>query len=238
MWLRNVSPITAKGRVSLFNKGMGNNFYIGTFQHAAARVRVRPLRLTARNNGRSPDPNDSNFAVHSSRYLARVFCSLIVESDAVLPDDDDDIDESAIPAFSHPTMRPNTPPLNKGKYRVSEQSALPASSGPTNQLSGNIGTPVGGATRGARQDFGGIQVESRSHTVVPFTHRHGIDPPSGPEGSIPLTNRSHPPSSVTPVGHQRRVLTVRQIRDLKSIYQKLIQVLYPPRGGFDREALR
>ena len=88
-----------------------------------------------------------------------------METDARLLDDDDDIDESAIPAFTHPTMRPSTPPLNKGKSRASDQLAFPTGSAPPNQLSGNIGAPVGGTSRGARQNFGGIQVESRSRIL-------------------------------------------------------------------------
>lgn len=34
------------------------------------------------------------------------------------------------------------------------------------------------------------------------------------------------------------MLTLSQVRDLRSIYQKLIQVLYPPRQGHNREVLR
>jgi len=120
-----------------------------------------------------------------------------VEADArFLDDDDDDIDESAIPTFSHPTMRPNTPPLNKGKSRAPEQLALPATSAPPNQLSGNIGTPVGGTSRGARRDIGGIQVESRSRIYEPFALRRETYPFLGPGGLLPSTNRSPPPSFV------------------------------------------
>ena len=93
----------------------------------------------------------------------------VVETDAGFSDDDDDIDESALPAFSHPTMAPSTPPLNKHKSRAPEQLALPTSSASPNQLSGNIGTPIGIATRGTRQNFGGIQVESRSR-LSPIFH--------------------------------------------------------------------
>ena len=88
-----------------------------------------------------------------------------MDTNTGLLDDDDDIDESAIPGFSHPTMRPSTPPLNKGKSRAPDQLALPTGSAPPNQLSGNIGTPIGGTNRGARQNFGGIQVESRSRIL-------------------------------------------------------------------------
>jgi len=124
-------------------------------------------------------------------------------SQFIQADDDDDIDESALPAFSHPTMRPSTPPLNKGKSRAPEQLALPTGSAPS-QLSGNVGTPIAGAGRGARRNIGGVQVESRSG---------GIDTLDEP-------------------------ITTTIVRDLRSIYHKLIQVLYPPRRGRNREVLR
>jgi len=114
-----------------------------------------------------------------------------------LDDDDDDIDESAIPAFSHPTMRPSTPPLNKGKSRAPEQLALPAGSAPSNQLSGNIGTPIGSASRGTRRDIGGVQVESRSRIRVHPAPRRETYPSLGPAGLLLLTNQSPPPLSVS-----------------------------------------
>lgn len=123
-------------------------------------------------------------------------------------DDDDDIDESALPGFSHPSMRPSTPPLNKGKSRAPEQLALPTGSAPPNQISGNIGTPIGGASRGARQNIGGVQVESRSRTSIPFTPKHGADPPLDPAGLLLLMNRSPQPSSVSFFAHSRSMLTV------------------------------
>ena len=162
-----------------------------------------------------------------------------METDVRLSDDDDDdIDESAIPAFSHPTMRPNTPPLNKGKSRAPEQLALPTTSAPPNQPSGNIGTPIGGTSRGVRRDIGGIRVESRSRIYVPFTPWRETYPLLGPAGLLPSTNRSPPPSFVNFLARSTCVLTVNQVRDLRSIYHKLIQVLYPPRQGQNREVLR
>jgi len=136
--------------------------------------------------------------------MDRISTPTTATSQFIQADDDDDIDESAIPGFSHPSMRPSTPPLNKGKSRAPEQLALPTGSGPSNQLSGNIGTSAGGATRGARQNFGGIQVESRSS---------GIDTLDEP-------------------------IATTIARDLKSIYYKLVQVLYPPRQSQNREVLR
>jgi hypothetical protein len=124
----------------------------------------RPTRDTlnrTQNHGERSDSFNSDFPVHPSRQATPVPGSRTVEVDVWLSDDDDDIDESAIPAFSHPTMRPNTPPLNKGKSRAPEQLGLPTGSVPPNQISGNIGTPIASASRGARRNFGGVQVESR-----------------------------------------------------------------------------
>lgn len=132
----------------------------------------------------------------------------VMKADAGSLDDDDDIDESALPAFSHPTMRSSTPPLNKNKSRAPEQLALPTGSALPNQLSGNIGTPIGGANRGARRNFGGVQVESRLHISTSFILRRGVDLALGPAGLILLTNRSSPPSSVTFFTLPSRTLTI------------------------------
>ena len=137
-----------------------------------------------------------------------MFCLRIVEADIGLLDDDDDIDESAIPGFSHPTMRPSTPPLNKNKSRAPEQLALPTGSAPSSQVSGNIGTPVGGATIGARRNFGGIQVESRSLVPAYFISSREINLALGLVGLILLTNQSSPPLSATFLAPPRCMLTV------------------------------
>ena len=131
-----------------------------------------------------------------------------MEPDTELLDDDDDIDESALPAFSHPTMRPSTPPLNKGKSRAPEQLAPPTGTAPPNQLSGSIGTPVSGVGRGARQNFGGVQVESRSRIPASFVPRRETNPPIGPAGLLLLMNRSLPPSLVSFSSRLRSILTV------------------------------
>jgi hypothetical protein len=154
----------------------------------------------------TPTTATSQF-IQAGRYKL-TFDLRVVETDTGLSDDDDDIDESAIPTFSHPTMRPNTPPLRVGKSRAPEQLGLPARSAPSDQLSGNIGTPIGGATRGARQNFGGIHVESRSRTPAPFTLKREIDLGLGPAGLTLLTNRLSPPSSVTLFTPPRCMLTV------------------------------
>jgi hypothetical protein len=136
-------------------------------------------------------------------------------------DDDDDIDESALPSFGRPappTPRVTSPavPVPKGKARAPDQLAPPsgANSGrnsPANgQLSGTIGSPVGGygaggprTGTGARQKIGGVSVETR------YTGVNTLDEP------ISKT-----------IG-----------RDLFSIYVKLFQVLYPRRTD-GREVLR
>lgn len=169
-----------RGRVSPQNKGMGKNFYIGALKPTANDICAsRPTRVTlnrTQNHGERSDPFNSNFPVHPSRQVTLISGSRTVEVDAWLSDDDDDIDESAIPAFSHPTMRPNTPPLNKGKSRAPEQLALPTGSVPPNQVSGNIGTPIASASRGARRNFGGIQVESRWCISVSYVLCREINP--------------------------------------------------------------
>jgi protein YIPF6 len=84
-------------------------------------------------------------------------------------DDDDDLDEDAIPGFSHPTI-PGTPQPqpDKGKARAPpEQLAPPGTfngtpSGQPPGLSGNIGSGSGGGVpRADRQTIGGVRVETR-----------------------------------------------------------------------------
>lgn len=151
-----------EGRVSPSSWQMGTNFYIGDLNPLRLlRIRIPSLTLTDVNHGRSPNADDSDFPVYSGRYAKPTPDLQTAEANTKPLDDDDDFDESAIPAFSHPTMRPSTPPLNKGKSRAPEQLALPTGSSPSNQLSGNIGTPIPGTSRGPRRNFGGIQVESR-----------------------------------------------------------------------------
>ena len=158
------------------------------------RIRIPFFTSTDLNHGQSPDPGHSDFSVYSSGWAELKFGLRTVAADAGLSDDDDDIDESALPGFSHPTMRPSTPPLNKGKSREPEQLALPVGPAPSNQLSGNIGTPIGSASRGARQNLGGIQVESRSRVHASSIPRRETNPLLGPAGLILSTNRSSLPS--------------------------------------------
>jgi hypothetical protein len=160
----------AKGRVSLLDKGMGKKFYIGNsnkLRMTSPCVHIPPRTLTDSKQWMECRPRLQPLLSLFKQVIQAHLWLANREADAGLPDDDDDIDESAIPGFSHPTMRPNTPPLNKGKSRAPEQLALPTGSGPASQPSGNIGTPVGGTTRGVRQNFGGVQVESRSCMPYP-----------------------------------------------------------------------
>jgi len=83
------------------------------------------------------------------------------------PDDDDDLDEEHIPAFTHPGMA-TSPPPDKGKSRalyVPDRLASPSTSNgrPTNMVSGVIGSNTSqGPSRSANtQRVGGVRVETR-----------------------------------------------------------------------------
>ncbi|EIN09889.1 Yip1-domain-containing protein [Punctularia strigosozonata HHB-11173 SS5] len=131
-------------------------------------------------------------------------------SQFIQADDDDDLDEDAIPGFSHPTIPSSPQPQqDKGKARAQpEQLAPPGTMGGQSPgLSGNImsGSGAGsGPPRPDRQTIGGVRVETR------YAGADTLDEP------ISAT-----------IG-----------RDLFSIYTKLIQVLYPRRSGAGREVLR
>lgn len=99
-----------------------------------------------------------------------------MESDApkplkfIAPDDDDEIDESSIPAYVGATLHPDTDPiiptLGKGKGRaISPDVLAPASgnaSGSRPVLSGNIGSPATNSNAaGSRKIVGGVSVETR-----------------------------------------------------------------------------
>jgi len=130
-------------------------------------------------------------------------------SQFIQADDDDDLDESDIPGFTHPALgeNPRSPAVDKGKGRAADQLAPPSgrangSSSPT--LSGNIGSNTnGGGPKSARRTVGGVQVETRYS---------GVDTLDEP-------------------------VTKTIGRDLLSIYSKLVQVLYP-RKSSGREVLR
>ena len=82
-----------------------------------------------------------------------------------VPDDDDDLDEEAIPGFSHPAMSttPHSAGYDKGKTRAPEQLATPSSASnfPHTPVTGNIGSAPNGAPKSNRRMVGGVQVETR-----------------------------------------------------------------------------
>lgn len=78
-------------------------------------------------------------------------------------DDDDDLDEEAIPSFSNPALATEADAPNKGKSRAQDQLAQPTGSIPPGAVSGNIGSSSGGNTNrpSTRRTVGGVQVETR-----------------------------------------------------------------------------
>lgn len=80
-------------------------------------------------------------------------------------DDEDDLDEEAIPGFTHPGMgtSPRSPAPDKGKGRETDKLSTPvgATEFPRTPLSGNIGTAPSGGPLPARRMVGGVQVETR-----------------------------------------------------------------------------
>jgi len=131
----------------------------------------------------------------------------------IAPDDDDEIDESSIPAYVGATLHPDTDPiiptLGKGKGRaISPDVLAPASgnaSGSRPVLSGNIGSPAPNSkAAGSRKIVGGVSVETR------YIGADTLDEP----------------------------ILDTITRDLRSIYAKLIQVLYPRKTSAGREVLR
>ncbi|KAF8340506.1 Yip1-domain-containing protein [Cantharellus anzutake] len=124
-------------------------------------------------------------------------------------DDDDDIDESSIPAYVGATLHPDTTSSGKGKGRaVTPDIPDPTSGGVSGSrspaFSGNIGSPATPKAAGSRRIVGGVQIETR------YTGTDTLDEP----------------------------ILDTITRDLKSIYVKLTQVLYPRKSGVGREALR
>ncbi|KDQ57317.1 hypothetical protein JAAARDRAFT_178968 [Jaapia argillacea MUCL 33604] len=123
-------------------------------------------------------------------------------SQFIQADDDDDLDEEDIPAFTHPALQPISP-ANKGKSRFHEHLAEPSSASSPPQpsqpqgISGNIGSSSDAPRKATRQTVGGVQVETR------YTGVDTLDEP----------------------------VTATIARDLLSIYSKLVQVLYPPKRG-------
>ncbi|GBE87976.1 hypothetical protein BKA93DRAFT_818536 [Sparassis latifolia] len=84
-------------------------------------------------------------------------------SQFIQADDDDDFDEDAIPAFTHPALAasPTTPDSGKGKGRAADQLDASGSHLSSSPISGNIGGPANGAPRSGRRTVAGVQVENR-----------------------------------------------------------------------------
>jgi len=125
----------------------------------------------------------------------------------IAADDDDDIDEASLPAYSQPELEYNP---TKGKGRVDSATS-------PSPLSGKIGSapPTAGSSSGANGNASGQRSSTRSKigSIQVETRYSGVDTLDEP------------------------VLTTIS-RDIKSIYTKLIQVLYPARAGASREVLR
>ncbi|KZT73010.1 Yip1-domain-containing protein [Daedalea quercina L-15889] len=73
-------------------------------------------------------------------------------------DNDDDLDDEAIPGFTHPALTPDS--AGKGKGR--DEQSVPGSALPRSPVSGNIGSSSNGSARPARSTVGGVQVEMRN----------------------------------------------------------------------------
>lgn len=138
-------------------------------------------------------------------------------ADVRIDDSDDDLNEEDIIGFTMPSPAPDK---GKGRVRELEQLATPSDNGGMSspQLSGNIGSATAAPTRPARQTVGGMQVETRC--VL------------SPCRSLLLNS-----SRYTGVDTLDEPVTTTIARDLFSIYNKLVQVLYP-RKSEGREVLR
>jgi len=88
---------------------------------------------------------------------------LTATSQFIQADDDDDLDEEAIPSFSNPALATEADAPNKGKSRAQDQLAQPTGSISPGAVSGNIGSSGGGNTNrpSTRRMVGGVQVETR-----------------------------------------------------------------------------
>jgi hypothetical protein len=79
-------------------------------------------------------------------------------------DDDDDLDEESIPAFSHPALAQSPRLQDQGKGKAKEPGNIEnsnSSAGGTNPLSGNIGSSPSGGPRTTSQTVGGMRMETR-----------------------------------------------------------------------------
>ncbi|TFY57350.1 hypothetical protein EVJ58_g7069 [Rhodofomes roseus] len=74
-------------------------------------------------------------------------------------DNDDDLDDEAIPGFTHPSIGS---PVSAGKGKARDEQPAPASAYPHSPVSGTIGSSSNGNARPARNTVGGVQVEMRN----------------------------------------------------------------------------
>ena len=132
---------------------------LGSRSHG--RLRRPPTGIMSRNDDaddlRTPLTSTSQFIEagvyrtdHVSRRVLRMptCCAL---------DNDDDLDDEAIPGFTHPALTPDS--AGKGKAR--DDSPPPGSALPRSPVSGNIGSSSNGSARPTRNTVGGVQVEMR-----------------------------------------------------------------------------
>lgn len=129
-------------------------------------------------------------------------------SQFIQADDDDDLDEENIPGFSHPTM--NTTPLTGGfdKGKTRAPEQLATPTGASNFPRTPVSGNIGSVPNG-----------------TPKSNRRMV-------GGVQVETRH------TGIDTLDEPITTTIARDLFSIYTKLIQVLYPPRSGTNREVLR
>jgi len=139
---------------------------------------------------------------------------VINQPQLIAADDEDEIDESSIPAYVGATLHADAIPITIASSKGKSRAISPDVPTPTNEdtsgprppvLSGNIGSPATNPKAAAsRRIVGGVVVETR------YTGADTLDEP----------------------------ILDTITRDLKSIYAKLIQVLYPRKTGVGREVLR
>lgn len=130
-------------------------------------------------------------------------------------DDDDELDEDSLPAFSHPAMAPSptAPTANKGKGRAASpllptSSPIPSSSAPSGVF-GNIGSGSQ-VPKAQRQTVAGVRVESRCASLLRISSYAEVDLASGAQASTRSTSPSPPPSCVCVVLSWHSLIDVRR----------------------------
>lgn len=123
----------------------------------------------------TPLTSTSQFIEAGEHATSYIECRLVLSGNCPHFEDDDDLDEEAIPGFTHPGLvqSPHSPAPDKGKARAPEQLAPPSASV---AVSGNIGTPVNGsgAPPSNRHSVGGVRVETRYVTVHQMPEEKGV----------------------------------------------------------------